>query len=52
MAKNTPILLGNYFNNFISEQIKTGKYSSVSEVVRAVLRMFEHEELKKIGSES
>ena len=48
MAKNTSILLGDYFDNFISRQIKTGKYSSASEVVRAALRMFEHEESKKV----
>ena len=47
MAKNTSILLGDYFDNFISRQIKTGKYSSASEVVRAALRMFEHEESRK-----
>lgn len=47
MAKNTSILLGDYFDNFISRQIKTGKYASASEVVRAALRMFEHEESKK-----
>jgi len=48
MAKNTSILLGDYFDSFISRQIKTGKYSSASEVVRAALRMFEHEESKKV----
>jgi len=47
MAKNTSILIGDYFNNFINQQISTGKYSSASEVVRAALRMFEHEESKK-----
>jgi len=47
MAKNTSILLGDYFDNFINNQIKSGKYSSVSEVVRTALRMFEHEESKK-----
>jgi len=47
MAKNTSILLGDYFDNFISEQIKSGKFSSASEVVRAALRMFEYEESKK-----
>lgn len=47
MAKNTSILLGDYFENFISEQIKSGKFSSASEVIRAALRMFEHEETKK-----
>jgi antitoxin ParD1/3/4 len=47
MAKNTSILLGNYFDDFINQQIKSGRYSSASEVVRAALRMFEHEESKK-----
>ncbi len=47
MAKNTSILLGDYFENFISQQIKSGKYSSASEVIRAALRVFEHEESKK-----
>lgn len=47
MSKNTSILLGEYFDNFISKQIKTGRFSSASEVVRAALRMFEHEETKK-----
>ena len=47
MAKNTSILLGDYFNNFINHQVKSGKYSSASEVVRTALRMFEYEESKK-----
>ncbi len=47
MAKNTSILLGEYFDNFISQQIKSGKFSSASEVVRTALRIFEHEESKK-----
>ncbi len=47
MAKNTSILLGDYFDSFINEQVKSGKFSSASEVVRAALRMFEYEETKK-----
>ncbi len=47
MAKNTSILLGDYFDDFITRQVKAGKYSSASEVVRAALRMFEYEESKK-----
>lgn len=47
MAKNTSILLGDYFNSFINQQIKSGKYSSASEVVRAALRLFEYEESLK-----
>ena len=48
MAKNTSILLGDYFDNFINQQVKSGKFSSASEVVRAALRMFEFEETKKV----
>ena len=47
MAKNTSILLGEYFDDFIKEQIKSGKYSSASEVIRSALRLFEYEERKK-----
>ncbi|MEI7829118.1 MAG: type II toxin-antitoxin system ParD family antitoxin [Prolixibacteraceae bacterium] len=47
MAKNTSVLLGDYFEGFINQQVKSGKYSSASEVVRTALRMFEHEETKK-----
>lgn len=34
MSKNTSILLGNYFEKFINEQVKSVKYSSANEVVR------------------
>mgnify|MGYP000846037788 CR=1 FL=1 len=44
MAKNTSILLGEYFDNFITEQVKSGKYASASEVVRTALRLFEQQE--------
>lgn len=47
MAKNTSILLGNYFDNFINSQIQSGRFSSASEVVRAALRLFEQEEKQK-----
>lgn len=47
MAKNTSILLGDYFDKYISYQIETGRFSSASEVVRAALRLFEQEESKK-----
>jgi antitoxin ParD1/3/4 len=60
MARNTSILLGEYFENFINEQIASGKYTSVSEVVRTALRVFEQQETKtkalvnelKIGEKS
>jgi antitoxin ParD1/3/4 len=53
MAKNTSILIGDYFNDFINRQIKSGKYASASEVVRAALRLFEREEalLDQLNSE-
>ena len=47
MARNTSILIGEYYEKFINGQIETGKYSSVSEVVRTALRHFEEEEIQK-----
>ena len=47
MARNTSILIGDYFENFINEKIASGKYGSVSEVVRTALRFFEQEENQK-----
>lgn len=47
MAKNTSILLGDYFDNFINAQVQSGRFSSASEVVRAALRLFEQEENQK-----
>jgi antitoxin ParD1/3/4 len=47
MARNTSILIGEYYENFINGQIATGKYNSVSEVVRTALRHFEQEEIQK-----
>ncbi len=44
MAKNTSILLGDHFEKFINSQIKGGKFTSASEVVRTALRLFEYEE--------
>ena len=46
MARNKSILIGDYYKNFINAQIATGKYKSVSEVVRTALRHFEQEELQ------
>lgn len=44
MAKNTSILLGDHFDNFIGKQIKSGRYTSASEIIREALRRFEKEE--------
>lgn len=46
MGRNTSILLGEHFETFVNKQIASGKYSSVSEVVRTALRLFEREEDK------
>jgi antitoxin ParD1/3/4 len=47
MARNTSILLGDYFENFIQHQVQSGKFSSASEVIRAALRLFEESETQK-----
>jgi len=47
MGKNTSISLGDYFEEFISMEVKSGKYNSVSEVIRSALRLLESEERKK-----
>jgi antitoxin ParD1/3/4 len=60
MGKNTSILLGDYFENYVNEKVVSGKYSSVSEVIRSALRLLETEENKtktlinelKIGEKS
>ncbi len=46
MKKNTSISIGNHFEMFMLRKIKTGRYNSVSEVVRAGLRLLEDEEKK------
>lgn len=46
MGKNTSILLGDYFEKYVNEQITSGRYSSVSEVIRSALRLLESEENK------
>ncbi|WFU10196.1 type II toxin-antitoxin system ParD family antitoxin [Rhizobium sp. CB3090] len=46
MARNTSISLGDHFNAFIDTQVKTGRYGSASDVVRAGLRLLEEHETK------
>jgi len=44
MAKKTSISLGPHFDEFIAQQLKSGRYGSTSEVVRTGLRMLEKAE--------
>ena len=52
MSKNTSISLGNYFDQFVSNQVSAGRYKNVSEVIRAGLRLLETEENKAIALNS
>jgi len=46
MARNTSISLGNHFEQFIKQEISTGRFNNASEVIRTALRMLESEEQK------
>lgn len=46
MAKNKSITLGEHFERFIDAQFSNGRFSNVSEIVRAGLRLLENEEAK------
>ena len=47
MEKNTLISLGDHFEEFINEEIKSGRYNSASEVIRSALHLLEREEKKE-----
>lgn len=46
MPRNTSISLGDHFVDFIDAQVKTGRYASASDVVRAGLRLLEENEAR------
>lgn len=47
MGKNTSISLGSHFEQFIQDELQSGRYGSVSEVIRSALRLLEREEKKE-----
>ena len=46
MSKNTSFSIGEHFSEFVEAQVKEGRYSSASDVVRAGLRLLEEQEAK------
>jgi antitoxin ParD1/3/4 len=44
MARNTSVSLGEHFTEFIEKQVESGRYATASDVIRAGLRLLEHEE--------
>lgn len=46
VQKNTSETWGEHFDKFLTNQIETGRYGSVSEAIRAGLRLLEERETK------
>lgn len=46
MARNTSVILGEHFDDFIKSEIDSGRYKSASEIIRSGLRLLEDEKHK------
>lgn len=46
MSRNTSISLGDHFDQFVQQRVRSGRYASASDAVRAGLRLLEQEESK------
>lgn len=46
MPRNTSVILGEYYTQFVSSKIKAGRFQSASEAVRAGLHLLEEQEIK------
>lgn len=49
MSRNTSVVLGDHFEDFVRRRIAEGRYTNVSEVIRAGLRLLEAEEQNLIA---
>jgi antitoxin ParD1/3/4 len=45
-GKNTSFSIGEHFMGFVDSQVKKGRYSNASDVMRAALRLLEEREAK------
>jgi antitoxin ParD1/3/4 len=46
MARNTSVILGEHFDDFIKSEIDSGRFKSASEIIRSGLRLLEDEKHK------